>query len=83
MPKVNISGMDKVAILRALWDNATPEKGQFNENMAVIAVDGPIDVFCERFIGANLSEFVANSDHYDARYGTGAFRKAIARFRQW
>lgn len=69
----DISGLDKIAVLRALWENQQPalffgngSGPSFDESQAKRAIiGGNIDYFCGRAIKADLSGDKADFNLYD------------------
>ena len=91
MTDVNISGIDKVQLLKALWLNAKPASffgGSgttppiFNEARASSAVKDYIDYFDGRCIKTDLSKDAANPRLYDRDWGNGAFEKVVRSLKQ-
>lgn len=71
---VDISGLDKVDVLRALWKNQVPAAffslnglptPPFDEDLAQKSVLRSIDYFCGRAIKTNLSDNVVDFTFYD------------------
>ena len=84
MSKVNIRGLDKVNLLRALWENQKPAAfftmtGRlpplFDPNEATKAVKSYIDYFCGRAIKSDLSGDEVDPYGYDRDTNEGAFAK--------
>lgn len=79
-----IEGLDKVALLRKLWDrmhfaqffNLFPgtKKPTFDEEEAKLVVNGYIDYFCGKCIKSDISGNVVNVRLYDREAGSYAFR---------
>ena len=81
---VSIKGLEKVKLLKALWEGAKPAaffafSGQlspeFDKAAAKEAVKTYIDYFCGRCIKTDLSGDTANPTSYDAEWEAGAFQK--------
>lgn len=85
--RINISGIDKMGLLKALWDGAKQDAAlgsqpiEFDVLEAEFAVREQIDTFCGRFIGADISGMLANPTAYDSRWGNGAFARAVQKFK--
>lgn len=85
MSSVDITNIDKVKLLEALWNNSKPAvflsmRGlvvDFDRNQAIIAVNGYIDYFCGRCIKTDLSGNTALSYAYDRDYGPGRFQQIV------
>lgn len=83
MPEVNISGLDKVSLLRALWRRQIQQgfnhhaNLEFNEAMAIIAVRGYIAYFCGKGIKTDLSKDTADPYLYDRDAGEYAFECVV------
>lgn len=83
---VDIRGINKVALLKALWENAksdtlftnynTPPP-LFDETGATKAVNKYIDYFDGRYIKTDLSGDVASPHSYDRNWGQGIFQKIV------
>jgi hypothetical protein len=89
---VDITGIDKVVLLRALWTASYPaayfvKSGrtppEFSVAQAINAVtsDG-IDYFCGRPIKAILSGDTARSTNYDRNVGPGSFERVVKAVRE-
>lgn len=87
MQQVDIRGLDKVVLLRKLWENmkvaaffeqlpwlAPP----FVEGLASDAVGKYIDYFCGRCIKCDLSKDTVDPFLYDRDAGAGAFARIVA-----
>ena len=86
---IDISGIDKVNLLKCLWKHSKPAiffedfnvlPPDFDENEAQEAVKEYIDYFCGRLIKANLSGNDVEKrqyDRYDESYGEGSFLKCV------
>ena len=91
--EINIEGIDKVILLRKLWENQiiagffgvhSFNASTFNTNLAKneIVEKRYIDYFCGRAIKTNLSTNVINSYLYDRDAGIGAFSRIVTTIRQ-
>ncbi len=90
---VDISGLDKVDLLEALWNNADPGCDLWILNSAhsapsfsrdgkeMAAVKRYIDCFNGRCIKTDISGDSANPNHYDRDWGQGAFRSVVDEMR--
>ena len=83
---VSIKGIDKVKLLKALWDHAKPAAffamyGQpslgWDASAAKEAVRSTIDYFCGRCIKTDLSGDIADPSLYDRDWGEGSFQKIV------
>jgi len=91
MSTVNIAGLNKVALLKALWEGSKPAIFfKFNpsvpiptwdDQMASKAVNNYIDYFQGRLIKTDLSKDEADPHSYDRDYGSGAFTNIANRLR--
>lgn len=86
--KIDICGLEKIDLLRALWEEA-PLAGffrwpgpQFSYNEAKTAVKCRIDYFCGRPIKADLSKNIANFSGFNYDAGKGKFQKIVNAMRQ-
>ena len=93
---VDISGIDKVALLRALWENSKPaaffdtfvarnancKPPQFNEFAAQTAVHHYIDYFDGRCIKTDISGNKADPRLYDRDHGIGKFAEIVSNLRK-
>ena len=86
MSQVNISGLDKVKLLHALWEKQVPASffsmngetpPKYDHDSAKKAVKCSIDYFCGRAIKANLSEDIVNPSLYNRDAGKGVFEKVV------
>lgn len=85
--KVNISGVNKVELLRELWTHAKPVAALGNRPAAPAEFDaeeakraisaGMINVFCGRCIKTDLSRGTADPRLYDRDAGAGVFAKIV------
>ena len=87
---VDITGLDKVELLRNLWLNMTPALffsfsgmpvPEFDSKLASNAILTYIDYFCGRCIKTNLSHDFADPHLYDRDAGTGSFAKIVTKMR--
>jgi len=83
---VDISGVDKVVLLRELWNNSKPAAfftmngippPPFNETNAKFFVDKYIDYYDGRLIKTDISGDTANPSMYDRDNGSGSFQKSV------
>jgi len=83
---VNIAGLDKVALLNALWTNSKPAvfctfsgmtPPSFDSAQAQEAVIKYIDYFCGRLIKSDLTSECVDPCGYDRDYGQGAFQRVV------
>lgn len=83
---VSIKGLEKVKLLKALWEGAKPasfftkygiSSPAFDEPVAIDAVKSYIDYYSGRGIKTDLSGDTANPTSYDAEWGAGAFQKIV------
>ena len=83
---VSIMKLDKVKLLKALWDHAKPAAffamyGQpsvdWDALAAKEAVRSSIDYFCGRCIKTDLSGIIADPSLYDRDWGEGSFQKIV------
>jgi hypothetical protein len=81
---VSIKGLEKVKLLKTLWEGAKPAaffafSGQispaFDNSSAKEAIKDYIDYYCGRCIKTDLSGDTADPTSYDAEWGAGAFQK--------
>jgi hypothetical protein len=93
---VDVTGIDRKKLLKALWENAKPaafyDSGllpppTFNLDKAMHSVrrDGYVDYVCGRCIKTDLFDErtnVINPDGYDREYGQGAFQRVVASLRK-
>ena len=89
--EVNIQGLDKVALLRALWARQKPaaffihgfgESPPFDAVAAAAATAGYIDYFAGRAIKTDLSTDTALPRLYDRDAGDGAMAEVVAELRR-
>jgi len=87
MSEVDISGLDKVVLLKALWQEQKPaafftitrfQAPGFNDEEAAEAVKKYIDYFRGRAIKSDLSGDSVNPFGYDRDAGSGSFAKIVA-----
>ena len=80
----SIAGLDKVALLRALWRFHSPphvdgaDDGAFDAGAAAVAVHAPVATFCGRALDVDISGAVADGALYDAVRCCGAFDGVVA-----
>jgi hypothetical protein len=83
---VDITGLDKVALLRALWEKASPASfyksnsippPPFDETSASEAVLSCIDYFCGRCIKSDLSGCAVDPHLYDRDTYQGALADVV------
>ena len=81
---VNIIGLDKVKLLKALWENqivasyfALIEEPSFDYDLAKRVTGGYIDYFQGRAIKCNLSGDFVNPRLYDRDAGNGKFQAVV------
>jgi len=81
---VSIKDVDKVKLLKALWEGAKPavfftnhwiSSPEFDESVAINAVKSYIDYYSGRCIKTDLSGDTADPYLYDRDWGAGAFQK--------
>lgn len=83
MGKVDISGIDKIELLKAMWDKApvAPYFGNhrppFSYPQAKIVISGFIDYFCGRAIKMNLSKQQVDPQGYNDEVGSGKFEEIV------
>lgn len=98
MVKVNIKGIDKIKLLKILWQNQkvtginasifqlTEEiiniKMMFNTYKANYAVQSYIDYFEGKAIKTDISKDIADSFLYDRDAGEGVFQKCVDKLRK-
>ena len=82
--KINIAGLDRVALLKALWQNTPNPMGipnaampPFDMEAAREAVKEYIDYFCNKNIKCDLSRDEVNPCMYDLDAGDGAFARVV------
>ena len=83
--QINISNIDKVQLLRALWENMKPSRFnmmrgiaiQFNEREAENAISGYVDYFCGRCIKIDFSEDIVDPRLYERDAGIGKFQQIV------
>jgi len=82
---INIAGKNKVALLKALWNNAQHEEWwidngtfiPFDDSKAITAVTKYIDYFSCRLIKTDISGDTADPQWYDHEFGTGSFQRVV------
>jgi len=86
MTQVNIKGIDRVQLLKALWEKSEPNPyftkhgippPPWNNKKAIQAVRDYIDYFQGRFIHSDLSMDIIDSENYDDKYGPGTFQRIV------
>ena len=81
--KIDIKGLDKVTLLKKLWDNAIscqPKMvviAEFDFDEAKESIDYYLDYFCGRPIKCNLSKDLVDPFLYDENFGEGAFKNVV------
>jgi len=90
--QVDIKGIDKVEILKHLWDNSKPASfynkycpiapPRFDYEESMEAVKMPIDYFRGRLIKCDLSKDSVDPSRYDQDFGTGKFQQIINQIKQ-
>jgi hypothetical protein len=87
---VDIRGLDKMQLLKALWENSSPASffamtnrhpPPFDEKLAVTAVQEYIDYFEGRMIKCDLSKDFVDPWLYDRDLGNGAFQRVARKLR--
>lgn len=90
MSNVNIEGINKVQLLKALWLKSSPASffsnglispPSFDDRTAEAAVLQYIDYFCGRCIKCDLTTNEVDPYLYDRDFGTGAFARVVASLR--
>lgn len=83
---VSIKGLEKVKLLKALWEGAKPaafftkhgiQTPTFDESVAIDAIKSYIDYYSGRCIKTDLSGDTADPTSYDAEWGAGLFQKIV------
>lgn len=83
---IDISGLDKVELLRKLWENQIVSQyysdtgrsaPEFDIDEARSAVQDDIDYFCGRCIKCDISGDEADPTDYDIDAGKGIFLKIV------
>jgi hypothetical protein len=88
MTTIDITGIPKEALKRALWENSKVASffrmnseipPEYNKNQAIEAVNNKkgIDYFCGRVIKTNLSLDNVSPWGYDRDNGAGAFQRIV------
>lgn len=77
--KISIKGLNKIALLKALWENMRPKAffNSFDVKSAEKAVKSYIDYFNGRCIKCDLSGDEVDPWLYDRDAGAGAFQKIV------
>lgn len=87
---VNISGIDKVKLLEALWKNAKPASfftlggmsaPAFDHTMSEVSVKKYIDYYAGRCIKVDISKDSVEPRLYDREYGVGSFESVVNKLR--
>ena len=88
--EINIAGIDKVKLLRELWNGGRPAAFytlarkiplEWSDTAAAESVKGSIDYFRGRAIKADISGDTADPTTYDEYTEIGAFARAVAKLR--
>lgn len=88
---INISGIDKVKLLKALWMNQSVASffgnfkalaPAFDEELAKEAVKDYIDYFNGRCIKTDLSKDLINPWAYDRDAGAGTFQRVVSELKK-
>ncbi len=83
---VDIKSINKVRLLKAMWDNTKPASffytsgftpPPFDEDAAEVAVTKYIDYFCGRCIKTDISGDTADPWNYDRVAGAGKFSQLV------
>jgi hypothetical protein len=80
---INISNINKIKLLEALWKHAKPafffkhSRLEFDEKAAEESVGEYIDYFQGRCIKCNLNDDTVDPYLYDRDWGVGAFKKIV------
>lgn len=83
---IDISNVDRVALLKGLWENQITAgfftlnavlAPSFDEELAKKAVEGRIDYFYGRAIKTDLSKDSVDPYLYDRDAGQGTFQKVV------
>ena len=82
----DITGLDKVELLHALWVNTKPMCGKtwmpWDREMAILTVDRtPIGYFYGRYIKSDLMNDTVDTSAYNREHGEGAFERIVQQFR--
>lgn len=87
---VDIHGLNKVILLRALWENSCParffytsglEAPQFDEKKAEVAVTGFVDYFGGRCIKLHIENDLIDPWLYDRDFGEGSVERIVNEIR--
>ena len=92
MQKIDISGLDKVALLKTFWSMTLgkydeffsmdrPPTPGFDDVEAVSVVGSYIDYFCGRRLQIDISGDTADPELYDQHAGHGAFLNIVVALR--
>lgn len=84
---VSIEGIDKVKLLKALWDNAKPATNfakvpEWDVALAAKAVQFEIYAFYGRRIKCDLSKDTVDPRLYDREFGQGKFESIVKSLRE-
>lgn len=91
MSSVDISGIDKVSLLHALWKNSKPAiffsmnnatPPPFDNEKAMTAVQKYINYYDGRCIKCDLSGDTVDPRLYDRDFGSGAVQRIVDQLRQ-
>lgn len=92
MATVDISGLNKVDILREMWESTKPASffslgygvpiPKWDESEARLAVSGYIDYFQGRCIKTDLSKDIVDTFGYDRDHEPGALQRIVDRLRK-
>jgi hypothetical protein len=83
---IDIEGIDKIALLTELWNNASyacyfeeNEKMpmRFSISDAIVALRSPIDYFCGKCIKVDLSKDRVDPHGYNRDHGVGSFESIV------
>jgi hypothetical protein len=86
MSKVDIKGINKVDLLKALWKNSKPasffmfsntDPPEFDNENAEKSVSKSIDYYSGRCIKCDLSKDEVDPTQYDREYGEGCFQTIV------
>lgn len=90
MPKINIKDLDKVELLRNLWESQITASiftfnavsaPKFDKEQAKEAVKDHIDYFCGRAIKTDISQDEIDTYLYDRDAGVGKFESIVNNMR--
>jgi len=90
--RIDITGINKVELLKELWLNATVDsyfmyekrtEPEFNEAEAAKAITSYIDCFQDRCIKLNISgDYIINAWRYDDEFGEGKVKEIVDNLRK-